>query len=106
VTGLTYKHGVNTLGTLSYGYDRAGQRTQVGGTWTRVNRPAALTSATYDAANRQLTFGGATLTYDHNGNLTGVCAGGLAAGRIRRKEQSALLEFLKTALAAEDLSGE
>jgi RHS repeat-associated protein len=71
LTGLTYKHGVNTLGTLTYGYDGASQRTQVGGTWARVNRPAALPSATYDAANRQLTFGGATLTYDFNGNLTG-----------------------------------
>jgi RHS repeat-associated protein len=71
LTGLTYKHGVNTLGTLTYGYDAAGQRTQVGGTWARVNRPAALPGATYDAANRQLTFGGATLTYDFNGNLTG-----------------------------------
>jgi RHS repeat-associated protein len=36
-----------------------------------VTRPPALSGATYDAANHQLTFGGATLTYDLNGNLTG-----------------------------------
>ena len=70
LTGLTYKHGINTLGTLTYGYDGATQRIQVGGTWARVNRPPALTGATYDAANRQLTFGSASLTYDFNGNRT------------------------------------
>jgi uncharacterized protein RhaS with RHS repeats len=32
---------------------------------------AALGAATYDAANRQLTFGGQALTYDLNGNLIG-----------------------------------
>jgi YD repeat-containing protein len=39
LTGLTYKHGANTLGTLTYGYDAASQRTQVAGTWARVSRP-------------------------------------------------------------------
>jgi YD repeat-containing protein len=29
-----------------------------------------VASATYDAANQQLTFGGQTLTYDATGNLT------------------------------------
>jgi RHS repeat-associated protein len=32
--------------------------------------PAAVASATYDAANEQTAFAGATLTYDANGNLT------------------------------------
>jgi RHS repeat-associated protein len=32
--------------------------------------PAAVASATYDAANEQTAFAGATLTYDNNGNLT------------------------------------
>ena len=71
LTGVTYKHGANTLGSLTYGYDATSQRIESGGTWARVNRPPALTGATYDAANRQLTFGGLTLTYDNNGNLTG-----------------------------------
>jgi YD repeat-containing protein len=70
LTGLTYKHGGNTLGALTYAYDPASQRTQVGGSWARTNLPAALASATYNAANHQTAFGGQTLTYDLNGNLT------------------------------------
>jgi len=42
----------------------------VGGTWARTGLPQPLSSATYDAANQQLTFGGQTLTYDANGNMT------------------------------------
>jgi RHS repeat-associated protein len=49
----------------------ASQRTQVGGSWTRTGLPAAINSATYNGANQQTAFGGATLTYDQNGNLTG-----------------------------------
>ena len=71
LTGLTYKHGTTTLGALTYTYDLAGQRTQVGGSWARTGLPSAVASATYNAANHQLTVGGATLTYDLNGNLTG-----------------------------------
>jgi RHS repeat-associated protein len=70
LTGLTYKAGSTTLGTLTYAYDAAGTRTTAGGTWARTGQPAAVTSATYNAANHQVTFGGATLTYDLNGNLT------------------------------------
>jgi RHS repeat-associated protein len=43
----------------------------VGGSWARTNLPVALASATYNAANHQTAFGGQTLTYDLNGNLTG-----------------------------------
>lgn len=71
VTGLTYKNGTNTLGALTYAYDRNGSRSQIGGTWARSGMPQPLASATYDAANRQLTFGNQALTYDNNGNLTG-----------------------------------
>jgi YD repeat-containing protein len=51
VTSLTYKAGSTTLGTLTYTYDLAGNRTSVGGTWARTGLPAALASATYDAVN-------------------------------------------------------
>jgi YD repeat-containing protein len=47
LTSVTYKQGANTLGNLTYTYDGAGQRTEVGGTWARTNLPAALVSATY-----------------------------------------------------------
>jgi len=70
LTGLTYKHGSNTLGTLTYVTDANSQRHRIGGTWARTGLPQPVTSATYNAANHQLTFGGQTLTYDLNGNLT------------------------------------
>jgi RHS repeat-associated protein len=70
LTGLTYNFGAATLGTLTYGYDLAGNRQEVGGTWARTNLPAAITTTAYDAANRLTQWGTATLTYDFNGNLT------------------------------------
>ncbi|MEO7859618.1 MAG: hypothetical protein ABIU05_04105 [Nitrospirales bacterium] len=55
---------------LTYAYDPAGNRTSL----TRNNGtasllPAAVAPATYDAANEQTVFAGATLQYDANGNL-------------------------------------
>ena len=38
--------------------------------YTRANLPATLGSAAYDDANQLMTFGGSSLTYDDNGNLT------------------------------------
>jgi RHS repeat-associated protein len=60
------------LGNLTYTYDATGNRTQVGGTWARTGIPSSITTTNYDAANRQLTFGDKTLTYDNNGNLTSI----------------------------------
>src|SRR2546426_10006094 len=40
-----------------------------GGTWARTGLPPALASATYDAANQQLTFDNQALTYDVDGSL-------------------------------------
>jgi RHS repeat-associated protein len=91
-TSLTYPNGTSTSYTydvasrltninhigpsgiieaLIYQYDAAGNRTSL----TRSNGtasllPNAVASATYDAANEQTAFAGATLTYDNNGNLT------------------------------------
>ncbi|PYN89932.1 MAG: hypothetical protein DMD87_03705 [Candidatus Rokuibacteriota bacterium] len=70
LSGLTYTLNTTTLGTLLYGYDASDNRQVVGGTWARTNLPPLLEAATYNAANRQLTFGAQTLTYDLNGNLT------------------------------------
>lgn len=70
LTGLTYKLSGTPIGTLNYSYDAAGQRTAVEGTYARTNLPAALTSATYDDANRIATWGGTSVSYDNNGNLT------------------------------------
>jgi RHS repeat-associated protein len=69
LTGLTYRKGSATLGTLTYGYDAVGRRWQVGGTWARTGLPDPLTAATYNAANHQLALGPRTMTYDPTGNL-------------------------------------
>ncbi|MGH7770983.1 MAG: RHS repeat-associated core domain-containing protein [Candidatus Binatia bacterium] len=70
VTGITYKLGETTLGNLTYEYDKAGNRTKVGGTFARTGLPPVLTSAIYDAANRLTQWDTTTLTYDNNRNLT------------------------------------
>src|SRR5262249_28058682 len=70
LTALTYRNAVGPLGDLTYTYDRAGNRTRVGGSFARTLLPDPIDSASYDAANRQLTFGARNLTYDANGNLT------------------------------------
>ncbi len=69
LTSLVYTQGATTLGTLTYTYDLAGQRTSVGGSWARTTLPQMLTGATYDPANRVSTWQGTTFTYDANGDL-------------------------------------
>ena len=71
LTSLTYTSGQTQLGDLSYGYDLAGRVTTVGGSWARTGLPAAVSTATYDAANQLTQWGTASLSYDANGNLTG-----------------------------------
>jgi RHS repeat-associated protein len=57
------------LGDLTYEYDKAGNRTKIGGTFARTGIPEAIASTAYNAANQQTTFGDKTLTYDNNGNV-------------------------------------
>ncbi len=70
LVGLTYWRGAVALGNLTFEYDAAGRRTKVGGTYARQTLPQAVTSASYNAANQQTAFGGQSLVYDLNGNLT------------------------------------
>lgn len=70
LTNITYTIGEAPLGDITYGYDGTGRRTSVGGSWARTGLPQAVTNATYDAANRILTWNGASFSYDPNGNLT------------------------------------
>ena len=70
VTSITYKqNGTTVLGDLTYEYDKAGNRTKIGGSFARTGIPQAIASTAYNAANQQTTFGANTLTYDNNGNL-------------------------------------
>jgi RHS repeat-associated protein len=71
LTTITHNGPTGVIEALTYNYDAAGNRTSL----TRNNAtasvlPAAVASATYDAANEQTQFAGLTLTYDLNGNLT------------------------------------
>ena len=72
VTSITYKKGANVLGNLTHEYDKAGNRTKIGGSFARTGHPQAITSTAYNAANHQTTFGEKTLAYDNNGNLTSI----------------------------------
>ena len=67
-TGIAYISGGFTLGTLTYGYDAAGRRTTVGGTWARTLLPQSLAAA-YDAASRLASVGTILYSYDRNGNV-------------------------------------
>jgi RHS repeat-associated protein len=68
--GIKYRRGATQLGDLSYGYDAAGQRIKMGGSYARTLLPQSLTTATYNDANHLTQRGAATLTYDDAGNLT------------------------------------
>jgi RHS repeat-associated protein len=73
VTSITYKqNGTTVIGDLTYEYDKAGNRTKIGGSWARTGMPEPITTTNYDANNRQLIFGDKTLTYDDNGNLQAI----------------------------------
>ena len=71
LTSLTYQNGTNQLGNLTYSYDQAGRVARVGGTFARTGLPSAVSSASYDIANRLSAWmSNSAFTYDGNGNLT------------------------------------
>lgn len=70
LTGIMYTQGSNTLGSLSYAYDPAGRRMNVGGTFAGTGVPQAVSSASYNVNNQLTNWKGTNLTYDANGNLT------------------------------------
>lgn len=68
--GLAYAFNGTLLGDLLYTRDADGNVASVAGSWARTALPAAVSAATYDAANQLQTWGDAVATYDPNGNLT------------------------------------
>ena len=54
---------------LSYSYDANGRRTAIGDSYAQSDLPAAISTATHNAANQLTKWGSATLSYDANGNL-------------------------------------
>jgi RHS repeat-associated protein len=69
VIGMTYQSGTSVVGNLTYQYDAAGRRTQVGGSLAATGLPQAVNSATYDPANELTNWNGTTISYDPNGNV-------------------------------------
>ena len=70
LVGIQYSRGSSTLGDLTYAYDAAGQRIEMGGSFARMTLPQPLNNAAYNAANRLTNWEGVVQTYDLNGNLT------------------------------------
>lgn len=70
LTAVTYKNGTTVIGGLTYTYDAAGRRKNIGGSFARMAFPQPLTSSTYNANNQLTQRGSTNLTYDFNGNLT------------------------------------
>jgi RHS repeat-associated protein len=69
VASQIYKQGPTVLGDLTYGYDAAGHRTEVGGSFAQLVLPASVSGATYNTGNQLTQWQSTTLTYDANGNL-------------------------------------
>jgi len=67
--GIAYDGPAGSIGDLQYGYDAVGRRTSLGGSLAQTGMPAAVASATYDAANRLTAWGPTSLAYDANGDL-------------------------------------
>ncbi len=67
---IRYTKGATNLGSVLYSYDGAGRRNRQRGALAAVYLPAAVTSATYDAANRLTSWDWASQSSDNNGNLT------------------------------------
>lgn len=70
LTGLAYATGSTTLGNLTYGYDLAGRRVNVGGSFATTNLPNVVSTTAYNANNQLTSWGTANLFYDVNGNMT------------------------------------
>jgi len=71
LTSISFTKGTTTLGDLAYGYDLAGRRTAVWGSYGRTGLPTATSaSASYNANNQLTSWNGTTSSYDLNGNLT------------------------------------
>jgi RHS repeat-associated protein len=71
LTGITHNGPNGIIEALTYQYDAAGNRLSLSrSSGTASLLPTAVANASYDAANEQTAFAGATLQYDANGNLT------------------------------------
>lgn len=70
LTSISYAKNGTLIGDLFYTYDAVGRRQSVGGTLAAVDLPASVGTVVLGPGNRLTTWGGVTLAYDLNGNLT------------------------------------
>jgi len=70
LNALTWTLGQNQIGNLIYTYDADGRIVQKSGSFAQTNLPAPVTGNSFNADNEMSAFGGQTLSYDANGNLT------------------------------------
>lgn len=66
---MSYQLGSTSVGSITYQYDVAGRRMQMGGSLAATGFPQAVSSATYDVANELTNWNGTTIGYDANGNI-------------------------------------
>jgi RHS repeat-associated protein len=69
INSMSYQVGTTSVGSLTYQYDAAGRRIQVGGSLAATGFPQAMSSAAYDVANELTNWNGTTITPDANGNI-------------------------------------
>ncbi len=69
LTGITYTNGGTTLGGLTYAYDLAGRRTQMGGSMAQTALPLGINNTAFNADNQLTEWGTAGIYYDANGNM-------------------------------------
>jgi RHS repeat-associated protein len=69
INSMSYQLGTTSVGSLSYQYDAAGRRTQMGGSLAATGFPQAVSSTVYDVANELTNWNGTTIGYDANGNV-------------------------------------
>jgi RHS repeat-associated protein len=69
INSMSYQVGTTSVGNLTYQYDAAGRRTQLGGSLAATGFPQAISSAVYDVSNELTNWNGTTIGYDANGNI-------------------------------------
>jgi hypothetical protein len=69
INSMSYQLGTTAVGSLTYKYDAAGRRTQVGGSLAATGFTNAVSAAAYDVANELTSWNGTTIGYDANGNI-------------------------------------
>ncbi|ODV40995.1 hypothetical protein AWV79_02440 [Cupriavidus sp. UYMMa02A] len=72
-------NGGTSLGNLTYAYDAAGRRIQLGGSLASMVLPAAMSGATYDANGNLTSDGGLTYSWDSRSRLSALSGGATAS---------------------------